>query len=284
VLDWDGQKEIQVNVTFPFSIDMGNLNYEVPFGTVQYGRENPYAIACHPTVRATNNWIDLSNDQMGATLATEVTPFDVKDRMDWRFHDARIMKGDQDPDRFSIFYKGLYRPFERIAFNDPLLLKTDFVIQPVLLRSVFSCGDRNLYFTQAGVHPYRFAVQTHKGPLVPHDAALLGWAHNSPLIVKRGQSVYGELPDSQSFLKVSAPNVLVTILKKAEDGNGLLLRCFETDGLETRVTIQCPGRVVKAMMTNIIEEDQKVIPVGVNGEIEVHLGKYAIETIRLLYK
>jgi len=220
---------------------------------------------------------------MGVTLATEVTPFDVKDRMDPRFHDARTMKGELEPTRFSIYHKGAYRPFDRVALEDPLLLKTDFVIQPVLLRSVFSCGDRNLYFTQEGAHPYRFAIQTHKGSLVPHEAVRLGWEHNSPLILRKGQSAQGSLPVSQSFLDVSTDNVLVTILKKAEDGNGLLLRCYETDGQDAQATIQCPKGVVKAVLTNIIEEDQKTIPIQPNGKLVLAVGKYSIETVRLQY-
>jgi len=283
-LVWNGQKEIQVNTTFPFSIERAKLTYEVPFGSVQYGNESPQAMASHPSVRATNNWVDLSNEQGGVTLATEVTPFDVKDRLDPRFHDARTMKGEFEPNRFLLYLSGRYRPFERIAHQDPMLLKTDFVIQPILLRSVFSCGDRNLYFTQPGPHAYRFALQTHRGSLVPHKAIRMGWAHNSPLLVRRGQTTTGDLPDQQSFLDVSAANVVATILKKAEDGRGLVLRFYETDGQDTRVTIKCPKGLVSAMSTDILEEDQKPIRVKADGSIDIQVGKYAIETVRLLYK
>ena len=283
-LVWDGQKEIQVNTTFPFGIDRANLTYEVPFGSVQYGNESPQAMACHPTVRATNNWVDLSNEQMGVTLATEVTPFDVKDRVDPRFHDARTMKGELEPNQFAIFHEGSYRTFDRIALQDPMLLKTDFVIQPILLRSVFSCGDRDLYFTQPGPHAYRFALQTHRGSLVPHEAVRLGWAHNSPLLVRRGQTATGDLPEKQSFLDVSAANVVVTVLKKAEDGRGLVLRCYETDGRDTRVTITFPKPLVSATLTDILEQDQKPIRVKPGRSVDIQVGKYAIETVRLLYK
>ena len=283
-LVWDGRKEIQVNTTFPFSIDRAKLTYEVPFGSVQYGNESPQAMACHPSVRATNNWVDFSNEQMGVTLATEVTPFDVKDRLDPRFHDARTLKGELEPNRFSLYQRGRYRSFDRIALQDPMLLKTDFVIQPILLRSVFSCGDRDLYFTQPGPHAYRFALQTHRGSLVPHEAVRLGWAHNSPLLVRRGQTTTGDLPDQQSFLDVSAPNVVVTILKKAEDGRGLVLRCYETDGLDTPVTIRFPKGLLSATSTDILEEDQETIPVKAGGSIDLQVGKYAIETVRLLYR
>ncbi|MFV2066792.1 MAG: glycosyl hydrolase-related protein, partial [Pirellulales bacterium] len=174
-----------------------------------------------------------------------------------------------------------YPTSTRIAPRDPVLLDTPFVIQPVLLRSVFSCGDKNLYFTQEGVHSYRFAIRTHQDSLVPHDAAKFGWEHNTPLIVKRSRAHDGTLPDTHSFIKVSADNVLVTIVKKAEDGKGIIVRCYETDGVDTDVSIQCPATVRRATATSIIEEDLSPIPVGKEGAVRLHVGKYAIETLRL---
>jgi len=80
---------------------------------------------------------------------------------------------------------------------------------------------------------------------------------------------------------VSAANVLVTVLKKAEDGQGIILRCYETDGRDTDVSIQCPAGTRRATLTNIIEENQTPIAVEKGGVINVRVGKYAIETIRL---
>ena len=279
-LDWDGQKEIQVNTTFPFKIETPRLTYEVPFGEVEYGKESPSAKASHPTVRATNNWIDLSNDKMGITFATEVTPFDVKDRLDPRFHDARTIKGEMEESRFSMSTGGPYSTYKRIALQDPVLLNTDFVIQPILLRSVFSCGDPNLFFTQKGEHVYRFAIRTHDGILVSHDAARFGWEHNTPLWVLRGKSTSGNLPDSNSFIKVSAPNVLVSILKKAEDGKGVTIRCYETDGKDTDVTLTFFKSLKSAELTNIIEQDGKEVKLK-DGQLLFHIGHNAIETFKL---
>jgi len=281
-LNWSGHKAIQVNAAFPFKIEQPRLTYEVPFGMVEYGKENPNSMAAHPTVRGTNNWIDLSNNNMGVTLATDVTPFDTKDRLDPRFHDARIIKGELPAIQFSMFDDGSksYKNYERIDMRDPLLLQTDFVIQPILLRSVFSCGDQNLFFTQEGVHPYQFSIRTHKNSLVPHDAVKFGWEHNTPLIVRRGNVKDGNLPDSQSFIKVSAPNVLVSILKKSEDGKGIILRCYETDGLDTDVTITLFKPLNSVEQTNIIEQDGKEIKLE-DGKLKFHIGHNAIETFKL---
>ncbi len=282
VLDWDGEKKIQVNAVYPFHLDDSRLTYEVPFGDVEYGKENPNSKACHPTVRATNNWIDLSNDRMGVTLATEVTPFDVKDRRDERFIDARIIKGVMPPDSFSMYWGNTYQTFTRVALTDPLLLKTDFVIQPILLRSVFSCGDPNLYFTQKGEHVYRFAISTHQGGLVRHNAVRFGLEHNAPLQVVIGKPCKGTLPETGSFISVSQPNVVVTVLKKAENGKGGILRCYETDGRETNVTISFSQPLKSAALTNIIEREDKPAKV-VDGKLEFVIGKHAIETFRLKF-
>ena len=285
VLDWDGQEKIQVNAAFPFKIDHGRLTYEVPFGMVEYGKESPSSKACHPTVRATNNWMDISNDSMGITLATEVTPFDVKDRMDPRFHDARILEGKMAKTTFTMDTKSS-KLYSRIALQDPLLLETDFVIQPILLRSVFSCGDKNLYFKQRGKHPFRFSISTHKGGLVANNAVRTGWEHNSPLIVMKGQSGSGTLADRNSFLQVSQPNVIVSILKKAEDGNGVIVRCYETDGKNTTISIKGPDEIRKAARVSIIEDqlNNDSFPIEGNKVKDVSIGKFAIETLRLNYK
>ena len=281
-LNWNGHKAIQVNAVFPFKIEQSRLTYEVPFGLVEYGKENPNSMAAHPTVRGTNNWINLSNRDMGITLATNVTPFDTKDRLDPRFHDARIIKGELPQVKFSMFDDGSksYKNYERINMNDPLLLETDFVIQPILLRSVFSCGDQNLFFTQEGVHPYRFSIRTHKNTLVPHDAAKFGWEHNTPFHVRRGKMKNGKLPDLQSYIEVSAPNVIVTILKKSEDGKGIILRCYETDGLDTDVIISLFKPLKSAEQTNIIEQDGKKTKLE-DAQLKFHIGHNAIETFKL---
>ena len=59
---------------------------------------------------------------------------------------------------------------------------------------------------------------------------------------------------------------------------------YETDGLDTPVTIRCPKGLVGATSTDILEEDQKPIRVKADGSIDIQVGKYAIETVRLLYK
>jgi alpha-mannosidase len=50
----------------------------------------------------------------------------------------------------------------------------------------------------------------------------------------------GTLPQSASFLRVEPDNVLASVLKKAEEGDDLILRCYETNREATRATIHFP--------------------------------------------
>jgi alpha-mannosidase len=48
----------------------------------------------------------------------------------------------------------------------------------------------------------------------------------------------GQQPPRAGFLAVDAPNVLVTVLKPAEDGQGLIVRAQETAGQPARTTLK----------------------------------------------
>jgi len=102
----------------------------------------------------------------------------------------------------------------------------------------------------------------------------------------RGQSTRGSLPDHTCFLEVSKPNVIVSILKETEYGNRIIIRCYETDGKDTTVTIQCPAGIRNAAKMNIIEEElnNDLLPIENNKVKDVHIGKFAIETLPLSYK
>ena len=52
----------------------------------------------------------------------------------------------------------------------------------------------------------------------------------SPVDVIAGTYHGGKLPAEMSALSVSEKNIQVTALKRAEDENGYILRCYETDG------------------------------------------------------
>ncbi|WP_052487001.1 alpha-mannosidase [Gordoniibacillus kamchatkensis] len=58
----------------------------------------------------------------------------------------------------------------------------------------------------------------------------------------------GKLPQKASYISVDQDNIIVSSVKKAEEGNDLIVRCYETSKTATRATIRLPyaDRVIEA--------------------------------------
>jgi alpha-mannosidase len=87
--------------------------------------------------------------------------------------------------------------------------------------------------------------QTFRLLLAPHSG---GWqdagiVHMAELLTAPVPVIYqgihpGNRPLSASFLSVDAPNVVVSVVKKAEDGEDLILRCYEAVGRPTKASLE----------------------------------------------
>lgn len=88
-------------------------------------------------------------------------------------------------------------------------------------------------------------IQTMRMLLVPHSGSWqeAGVARLAEEFVTPVPVVYqgihpGSRPLSASLMSVDVPNVVVAAVKKAEDGDDLIVRCYETAGRETTAAIQ----------------------------------------------
>lgn len=65
---------------------------------------------------------------------------------------------------------------------------------------------------------------------------------------------WGRLGATHSYVDVAAENVVLTAVKKPEDGYGLLLRFCEWAGKSGEAEIAVPDGAVSARLTNLMEE------------------------------
>ena len=72
---------------------------------------------------------------------------------------------------------------------------------------------------------------------------------------KIGRSFIGQLFGSGGYkvVFVDAPGVVLTGMKKAEDGNELIVRLSEIEGKETTINLRLPVDVSVARRLNLIE-------------------------------
>lgn len=91
-----------------------------------------------------------------------------------------------------------------------------------LLRSPqWPCTDAD-----TGHHEFTYQIVPHSGDWRAANIPRLAHELNNPLVLNK-------LPEALSFLEISAPNIILTALKSAENGNGYIMRFYETFGVTT---------------------------------------------------
>ncbi len=100
----------------------------------------------------------------------------------------------------------------------------------------YGIRDASSEFSEQGEQEFNFALSPFGG----NTARLyqLSELMLNPLAVIAGTYHKGGLPSALSALKVSEENIQVTAFKTAEDGDGYILRCHETDGRAVTVRFE----------------------------------------------
>ncbi len=129
-------------------------------------------------------------------------------------------------------------------------------------------------------HSFCFSLYPHRGDFREAGTIQKAYALNNPLTGVRKENQRGSLPARYSALTVDAPNVIVEAVKKAEDGEGTVIRLYEAFNRRTRVKLTLGSPVKKAFLCNMLEEREEELPVKGN-EIFLELKPFEICTLRL---
>ena len=130
---------------------------------------------------------------------------------------------------------------------------------------------------------FHYSLTTHEGHWQKGDCARFGWAFSNPFIAEdvRGKKDGPLARDAMNFCSIDKPNVLLTTLKQAENGDGIIARLIEVQGKATTAVVTLPHiTVAEAMITNLVEEN-KGRAVFAEHEIHAELEAFGITTIRI---
>ncbi len=158
-------------------------------------------------------------------------------------------------------------------------------ITPNTIRlSVLRSPDHPVAATEeAGVHTVKYALCPHAESWQQAGMPRRGQEFNNPLIAVATTGHKGDLPHSHSFIRVEPENVLLSALKKAEDSDDLILRCYESTGAActARVTLAAPVAVDAVHSTDLLENSQSDLATTTGG-FEAPVGAWAIESYKLI--
>jgi alpha-mannosidase len=154
------------------------------------------------------------------------------------------------------------------------------VLQAVLLASRRSCHGQGNWYLQEGDHHYRFSLTSHETGWRSGYKDGIGAGDDLRAVVGPRAVTGAALPEKGSFFAFSAGNVLIGTIKKAEDDNGVILRCYDIEGKPAEVRLGGSLGWAGAETTNILELEGRPLPADKAG-IAFRVGPYAIETLKL---
>jgi alpha-mannosidase len=131
-----------------------------------------------------------------------------------------------------------------------------------------------------GKHVIACSLYPHAGRWQSSATLQRGYEFNTPLLTVLTDAHGGKLPQAQSFVSISPSNLVLTSVKRAEEGNAWVLQWYDVKGEASEAVVQLPFHPSKAHRSNFVEEDGA--PVAVKGSsITVPTAAHGIVTVKV---
>jgi alpha-mannosidase len=135
-----------------------------------------------------------------------------------------------------------------------------------------------------GRQRFTYSLYPHSGTWRQALTVRQGYDFNYHLTAMQVPAHSGKLPGSFSFLKAEPDNVVVTAMKKTEDGDGLLVRFYEWAGKSGSVTLTLPPGIASATLANLMEKPEGfALPVSGGRVVTVPVTPFQIQTVIVHY-
>jgi alpha-mannosidase len=202
-VNWQEQWKM-LKLGFPLKLDDPRATYDIAYGSI--------ARACNGEEEPGQQWIDVAG--FAQTDSGERIPYGVSLLNDCKYgfdvKDAEM--------RMSILRSPIY------AFHNPYKPE----------------AGRQYSYQDQGIQTVNYQLVPHRGTWQEAAIPRRAWELNErPLWVNEFIHA-GNLPVQASFLDAGPSNILVSVCKKAEDAEALVVRGYETAGQATAATLHLP--------------------------------------------
>ena len=154
-------------------------------------------------------------------------------------------------------------------------------------------GDMRLTLLKSGTHPwtetdqeehfFTYSIYPHKGTWKEAYTVQKAYELNQPLYTKVCEKHEGSLEDSLGLVKVNRDNIMIEVIKKAEDTDHLIIRMYEFFNSRTRATLEFSREIHEAFECNLMERDLEKIDFKDN-KIDFTIKPFEIKTFKIKLK
>lgn len=258
----DSTPQLEVYFAFPFKVDEPKFRFEGTNSVIEPFKDQfPGSNTNYYTVQ---HWASVSNPSVGITLSPV---------------ESHLLEfGGLWPCYVSQAHHGA----TPAGFGQPFV-KPEQMTKGHIYAFVLDSNFRtNFQPVQQADILFRYSLTSNKGPQANSDNRNFGWSVHNPLmgVVANGGRT-GPFEDRMSFCRLDQANVLLVTMKRAEDGQGVIVRLIETDGKQGTVTLTLPVLAVgKAWQTNVVEENQAELQ-STDHSVTVPVRPFGISTVRV---
>lgn len=140
---------------------------------------------------------------------------------------------------------------------------------------------------RVGEHRIKYAVYSHKGDWRNGMTFKMGYEFSYPMQVIVVTPHKGELPLERSFVEVFPENVVLTVVKEAEDSEDVVIRMYEAAGLSVKAEVRFDKKPAKVWQTDLVEWD-KYLPKDeykvMGNRVHVPMSPWEIKTLKVHFK
>jgi alpha-mannosidase len=133
-----------------------------------------------------------------------------------------------------------------------------------------------------GKHSIEYELYPHAGTWKEAHTVQRAAEFNNPLIAWLGETHKGSLPQSQSFAAIAPDNLVLTTIKKAEDGDAWVYQWYDATGAGGSAHLTFPKTPKSINLSNFLEADGA--PLKFSGaSVDVPTRKNSVVTIKVYF-
>ncbi|MDV4150718.1 alpha-mannosidase [Clostridium sp. AL.422] len=129
-------------------------------------------------------------------------------------------------------------------------------------------------------HFFTYSVYPHTGTWKEAKTVNQAYQLNTPLFTKIIEANEGILESKLSLASVNKDNVMIEVIKKAEDSNDLIIRLYEFHNKRSNVNLTFCKEIEKAVECNLLEKDIEDINISGNS-INFTIKPFEIKTFKI---
>jgi alpha-mannosidase len=132
-----------------------------------------------------------------------------------------------------------------------------------------------------GDQEFVYSLYPHRGTWQSADTVAQGFELNSPLHAYLPGKHTGSAERQRSFVEIDQKTVVVDCLKRAQDGDGIILRVYESAACRCATGVTLAFDVVGVTECNLMEEHEADVEVSNKNSFEFFIKPYEVRTFRI---